>query len=128
MEESILLKIILKQNDKIEDQANKLEEFAKVNKELTNVVEEIKKRLAYYENSNTPPSYDSLYWKKQKKEQRSKNPSKPGQKKGHEGKTSFHKPTETIHHTAKKCACCGSHKIIQKCQKIRLITEIPDHV
>ncbi len=55
---------------------------------------ELKKRLSYYENPNSPPSSDSLYWKNQKKNRKSTRHNKPGQKDGHDGKTHSLKPTK----------------------------------
>ena len=50
-------------------------------------IKELESKLSYYDNPNSPPSADSLRWKKQKKNRRSNHHSKPGQKDGHEGKT-----------------------------------------
>lgn len=92
---------------------------------LQKEIAELKKRLSYYENPNSPPSSDSIYWKKQKKERRSDYHNKPGQKDGHEGKTHNLKPTKTIHHDSKKCLNCGSKRITHTTQQTRIIAEIP---
>lgn len=66
-----------------------------------------------------------IHYNKEKKNRRSENPSKPGQRKGHQGITHNFKPTKTIHHYSKKCLNCGSSKIIQTTQQTRIIAEIP---
>ncbi|MEM2760919.1 MAG: hypothetical protein QXU32_12875 [Nitrososphaerales archaeon] len=77
----------------------------------------MKKRLQYYENPNSPPSSNSLLWRKQKKERRERvrngngETKKPGRRKGHEGVSHSFKPTETIEHKMKRCGVCGSPKI-----------------
>jgi len=76
-------------------------------------------------NPNSPPSADSLHWKKQKKERKTENHSKPGQKPCHKGTTHDLKPTKTINHATEKCSKCGSTNIIQTTQQIRIIAEIP---
>lgn len=93
--------------------------------ELQKEIAELKKRLSYYENPNSPPSSDSLHWKRQKKQRRSEHHYKPGQKLGHKGTTHSFKPTQTIHHKSEQCSRCGSKKIIQTTQKTRIIAEIP---
>jgi len=47
---------------------------------LLEKIKELESKLQYYENPNSPPSSDSIHWRKQKKERKSVNPSKPGQK------------------------------------------------
>jgi len=55
------------------------------NMELEIKIKKLESKLSYYENPNSPPSDDSIYWRKQKKERKSDSPSKPGQKPGHKG-------------------------------------------
>ena len=99
--------------------------LARKNIELEIKIQKLESKLSYYENPNSPPSADSLHWKKQKKERKTENHSKPGQKPGHKGTTHDLKPTKTINHTAEKCSKCGSTNIIQTTQQIRIIAEIP---
>lgn len=42
--------------------------LARKNIELEIKIKELESKLSYYENPNSPPSADSLHWKKQKKE------------------------------------------------------------
>ncbi len=86
---------------------------------------DLKAILSYYENAHSPPSSDSLQWRKEKKDRKSKNPSKPGAKIGHKGTAHNLKPTSTIHHNIQKCSKCGGSKIIQTTQQTRIIAEIP---
>ena len=92
---------------------------------LLEKIKKLESKLSYYENPNSPPSSDSIYWKKQKKERQSTSPSKPGQKDGHNGTTQSFRPTRTINHTVEKCSKCGSKNIIQTTQQSRIIAEIP---
>ena len=101
------------------------DDLARKNIELEIKNKQLESKLYYYENSNSPPSSDSIYWKKQKKERKSTSPSKPGQKDGHKGTTHSLNPTNTINHTVEKCSRCGSKKIIQTTQQTRIIAEIP---
>jgi len=95
------------------------------NVQLEIKIKGLESKLSYYENPHSPPSADSLYWKKQKKERQSDSPSKPGQKDGHKGVTHSLKPTKTIHHNVEKCSSCGGTNIIQTTQQSRIIAEIP---
>lgn len=93
--------------------------------DLLKRIEKLEQRLAYYDNANSPPSSDSIYWRKQKKDRKSESPSKPGQKEGHRGTTHNLKSTHTIHHDSEKCSRCGSKNITQTTQQSRIIVEIP---
>ena len=101
------------------------DDLARKNIELEIKIKKVESKLSYYENPNSPPSDDSIYWRKQKKERKIENHSKPGQKDGHKGTTHSFKPTRTINHTAKKCSKCGSKNIMQTTQQTRIIAEIP---
>ena len=101
------------------------DDLARKNIELEIKINQLESKLYYYDNPHTPPSSDSLSYKKQRKEKRKENPSKPGQKDGHDGTTHDLKPTKTIHHNSEKCSSCGSKKIIQTTQQSRVIAEIP---
>lgn len=101
------------------------DDLARKNIELEIKNNQLESKLSYYENPNSPPSSNSIYWKKQKKERQSTSPSKPGQKDGHKGIAHSFKPTKTINHTAEKCSKCGSKNIIQTTQQTRIIAEIP---
>jgi transposase len=99
--------------------------LARKNIELEIKIKKLESKLSYYENPNSPPSSDSIYWRKQKKERKTENHSKPGQKPGHKGTTHSFKTTKTINHTTEKCSRCGSKNIIQTTQQSRIIAEIP---
>lgn len=99
--------------------------LARKNTKLEIKVKKLESKLSYYENPNSPPSSNSIYWRKQKKERQSTLPSKPGQKDGHKGTTHSFKPTNTVNHTAEKCSKCGSKNIIKTTQQSRIIAEIP---
>jgi hypothetical protein len=101
------------------------DDLARKNIELETKIKKLESKLSYYENPNSPPSADSIYWRKQKKERKSGSPSKPGQKLGHKGTTHSFKPTNTINHTVEKCSKCGSKNIMQTTQQTRIIAEIP---
>ena len=101
------------------------DDLARKNTGLEIKIKKLESKLSYYENPHSPPSADSIYWRKQKKERKYGSPSKPGQKDGHKGVTHSFKPTRTIHHTVEKCSKCGSKKIIQTTQQSRIIAEIP---
>ncbi len=88
-------------------------------------IDELEKRLSYYENAHSPPSKDSLYWKQQKKERKTDPPSKPGQKPGHAGVTHNLKPASTVKHTTSVCHKCGSKNIAETTHDSRIIAEIP---
>jgi transposase len=93
--------------------------------ELQKEITELKKKLSYYENAHSPPSADSLHWRKQKRVRKSNHHNKPGQKIGHKGTTHSLKPTKTIHHKSKKCSNCGGTNITQTTQTTRIIADIP---
>lgn len=99
--------------------------------ELLNRYEDMMKRLQYYENSNSPPSANSLLWKKQKKERWEKEKDgnceakKLWRKKGHRGASHSFKPTETIEHTLDRCNKCGSSSISFSHYDYRTIVDIP---
>ena len=93
--------------------------------ELLKRIEDLERRLSYYENAHSPPSKDSLYWKQQKKERRTDHPSKPGQKPGHAGTTHNLRPSSTVKHIASRCQKCGSMNITETTHDNRIIAEIP---
>ncbi|MGI0045721.1 MAG: IS66 family transposase [Nitrosotalea sp.] len=94
--------------------------------ELVKRIDDLEKRLSYYENAHSPPSRDSIYWREQKKERRKDNPSKPGQKPGHAGTTHNLRPASTIRHTTSRCHKCGSTNITETTHDSRTIAEIPE--
>ncbi|MCJ8306695.1 MAG: hypothetical protein HRU07_06560 [Nitrosopumilus sp.] len=63
---------------------------------LLEKIRELESKIQYYDNPHSPPSSDSFHWRKQKRERKSENHSKPGQKPDHKGTTHNFKPTKTI--------------------------------
>jgi transposase len=96
------------------------------------IIAELSRTLQYYQNYNSPPSANSLLWKKMKKEKREKGKKeancetkKPGRKKGHRGVSHSFKPTETIEHTLHRCNKCGSSNMSFSHYDYRPIVDIP---
>ncbi len=94
---------------------------------------DLQKRLAYYENPHSPPSSNSLEWKKQKREAKKKrdtdsNKSKRGGIPGHNGATQKFTPTNTKHHKSPNCPKCGSANISQSKTSKRIMVGIPEPV
>ncbi|MEM2760985.1 MAG: hypothetical protein QXU32_12975 [Nitrososphaerales archaeon] len=90
---------------------------------------ELKKRLQYYENYNSPPSANSLLWKKMKRERRADDNNaderKPSRKNGHKGVSHSFKPTERIEHTLDRCNRCGSSNITLSHHDYKTVVDIP---
>ena len=89
---------------------------------------ELQKRVNYYENSNSPPSRNSIEWKKQKREKRQSGPSKRGEISGHNGATQKFTPTKTTRHKSDACQKCGSTDILQTKIHKRTMVGIPPPV
>lgn len=92
---------------------------------------ELKKRLAFYENPNSPPSSSSLVWKEQEKERREAKgdgdcKKRPGRKKGHKGVSHAFKPTSTVVHDARRCKQCDSPDIAFSHLESRTVVEVPE--
>lgn len=98
-------------------------------KERDEEIAELKKRLHYYENYNSPPSGNSLLWKKIKKERRAdgnnKDERKPGRKNGHKGISHCFRPSGSIKHSIDRCDRCGSSSLSLKHQECRVIVDVP---
>ncbi len=114
-----------------------IQELIKRVEELTQEIAELKKRLSIYENSNSPPSKNSLMYremKKKRKEERMNNKDvsfmvlkKPGRKDGHEGATQIFKPTgNPIIHTMDKCPKCNSTRLSVTSTEKRTIVDVPE--
>ena len=99
----------------------------KSNDSLVKSVNELKQKLAYYENPHSPPSQNSLRWKKQKAEKRQKNNGKSnrGGVLGHKGATQKFIPQKTAHHELSACPRCSSTNITQIKPKRRIMVAIP---
>ncbi len=80
-------------------------------KEKDRTIEEQNRRLRYYENENSPPSAESLEYKRQKAQRKRERASnrgngsnsgtgkKPGGQRGHKGTSRRHDPQKTVLHT-----------------------------
>ncbi len=100
----------------------------KSNDSLVKSVNELKQKLAYYENPHSPPSQNSLQWKKQKSEKRQNREnekSKRGGIPGHKGATQKFTPQKTQHHELSACPKCHGTNITAIKTKKRIMVSIP---
>lgn len=99
----------------------------KSNDSLVKSVNELKQRLAYYENPHSPPSQNSLQWKKQKAEKRQNRDGKSnrGGIPGHKGATQKFTPQKTTHHKLSACPKCNGTDITATKTKKRVMVAIP---
>jgi hypothetical protein len=97
---------------------------------LQEEIKQLKLKLTYYENPHSPPSSNSLEWKKQKREAKKKrdadsNKSRRGGIPGHKGATQKFIPTNTKHNKSSNCPKCGSTNISQTKTRKRIMVGIP---
>ncbi|MDG7000772.1 MAG: IS66 family transposase [Nitrososphaerota archaeon] len=119
------------------------QELSKQVEELKRELNEVKKRLSFYENSNTPPSKNSLIYREMKQKRKeewinnndsgngssssSAPPKKPGRKDGHAGVTQVFAPTgNPIIHTMGRCPNCKSTRLSVTSTQKRLIVDVPE--
>ncbi|MCL4519872.1 MAG: IS66 family transposase [Thaumarchaeota archaeon] len=114
------------------------QELSKQVEELKHEVAELKQRLSHYENSNSPPSKNSLLYrelKKKRKEERMNSnedassivPKKSGRKDGHVGVTQTFTPTGSpIIHTMDRCPNCNSSRLSVTSTERRTIVDVPE--
>ena len=100
------------------------------NNTLQSEIMELKRRLLFYENSNSPPSADSLLCKqlREEKQQTQKIDSdntKRGAKKGHIGVSHKRKPAKVILYDVQYCSKCKSKNISKTNSISKIITDIP---
>ena len=111
-------------------------------KAMEQTMEDLMRRLSYYENPHSPPSQNSIPTRQRKASSssskgssgtRSPAPGKkaPGRSKGHDGVSHHRRPTRTRHHhRPKRCSRCGSTDMQQQQQQqcgpatSRIITDI----
>jgi transposase len=103
-----------------------IEKLAESNKDL-------QKRLSYYENPHSPPSKNSLEWRKQKQDARKNRDSDSSKSKrggipGHKGATQKFISTNTVHHKSSECPKCGSADIFQTKTRKRVMVGIPQPI
>ncbi len=110
---------------------------AKTIQELKQELAELKQRLSHYENSNIPPSKNSLLYREMKKKRREEkqngNPpssasnKKPGRKNGHMGVTQIFTPTDSpIIHTMDRCPNCNSTRLSVTSTEKRTVVDVPE--
>lgn len=115
-------------------------------KKLEKELADIKQRLLHYENSNTPPSKNSLLYremKQKRKEERinrennnddfasasSALSKKPGRKNGHVGVTQvFYPAGDPIIHTMDRCPNCNSTRLSVTSTEKRILVDVPEPV
>jgi len=98
---------------------------------LQEEIRQLKLKLTYYENPHSPPSSNSLEWKKQKRDVKKKrdvnlNKSRRGGIPGHKGATQKFIPTKTKHYYSSNCPKCGSSKISKIKTSKRIMVGIPE--
>lgn len=94
-----------------------IDKMSKMVEDLTLELAQTKRRLALYENPNTPPSQESVRRKSERSKKRQQikegiepqnKPGKPGRKKGHQGTSHHRKSDRKVYRTPKACAHCRS--------------------
>ena len=101
-------------NDIVIRQKNQNDSLVSKMTQMQSQIDTLAAKLNYYENSNSPPSSDSLAWKQEKQERRQKRkdndtqPKRPGGREGHTGTSRRHNPKRTVHHgfqNTPRCNC-----------------------
>ena len=109
------------------------EEVVRAHDSLGKLVDAIAQRVSHCDNADSPPSANSLAWKKLKKKKDGARKSgdgperkKPGGRKGHKGTARKRDPARAEHHEFEGGApvCCGQ-PAAPGCARIRDITEMP---
>jgi len=92
-------------------------------------INELQQKLTYYENPHSPPSQNSLLYRKQKTEKRQNREdgkSNRGGIPGHKGATQKFIPQKSLHHKLSACPKCNSTNITQRNIKKRIMVNIPE--
>lgn len=90
--------------------------------------DELQQKLAYYENPHSPPSQNSLQWRKQKAEKRQNRENGKSNRcgiQGHIGATQKFIPQKTQHHELSACPKCHGTNITAIKTKKRIMVSIP---
>lgn len=112
---------LLKAVDGIKKRDAVIEKLTRANEDLALKLAERERRLALYENSNTPPSEESVIQKHEKRKRRQQlkaegdsgtKPKKPGRKEGHKGASHSRKSDGKVYNTPGKCDHCGSKNLV----------------
>lgn len=92
----------------------------------------LRARLAYYENSNSPPSQNSLAWRAKKRARRRERAErgdqqdmKQGRKAGHKGVSHNRRSIRNITYSLEECPNCKSRDITPVCSTAKQVTDIP---
>lgn len=94
-----------------------IDKMAKTIEDLTLELAQTKRRLALYDNPNTPPSQKSVQSRRERSrrhrqikegEEPQNRPSKPGRKNGHSGTSHHCRSDRKVYSTPEACAHCGS--------------------
>lgn len=122
-------KIILELRNENKRLSLLINDLMKSNESLVNTVNKLEQKLSYYENPHSPPSNDSLEWKRQKREARQKRDpdgkTRRGGVPGHKGATQIFTPQRSLHHESSACPKCNSTHITQTDTKKRTMVSIP---
>ena len=111
---------LLKAVDGIKKRDAVIEKLTRANEDLALKLAERERRLALYENSNTPSSEESVIQKHEKRKRRQQlkaegdsgtKPRKPGRKEGHKGASHNRKSDGKVYNTPGKCDHCGSKNL-----------------
>jgi len=106
-----------------------VKDLMKSNESLVNTINKLEQKLTYYENPHSPPSQNSLLYRKQKSEKRQNKDhdgkSNRGGIAGHKGATQKFIPQKTTHHELSACPKCHSTHITQIKTKKRIMVSIP---
>jgi len=100
---------------------------------LQEEIRQLKLKLTYYENPHSPPSSNSLEWKKQKRDAKKKRNTNPNKSRrggilGHKGATQKFISTNTKHYKSSNCPKCGNANISQSKTSKRIMVGIPEPV
>ncbi len=112
--------------DRIATLQSKFNVLLDKNKQQERAIEYYQRMLSYYQNPNTPPSADSLEWKRQKRERAQQrkdgegndnNNGKPGGRTGHAGVSRHHSPQRRQRHDFERRQSGRSTKrILPRCR------------
>lgn len=112
---------------------------------LRQEIAKLNQRLSHYENSNSPPSKNSLLYREMKTKRRQERTGreekqnnddgsvmllkkkKPGRKNGHVGVTQIFTPTGSpIIHTMDRCTSCNSTRLSVTSSEKRTVVDVPE--
>ncbi|MGI0060816.1 MAG: IS66 family transposase [Nitrosotalea sp.] len=120
-------KIILELREEIKQSGVENKRLQLLINDLIKSNDELQQKLAYYENPHSPPSQNSLQWRKQKTEKRQNRDgeSNRGGIPGHKGATQKFIPQRVQHHELFACPKCHGTSITQIKTKKRIMVSIP---